>query len=165
MVAGSVDDFATPAWFWTPAKGVQSLGAGLTPAGDFDGWQLLSISAMSKDGNAVFGRADSTIGFDVRYYLAHLTTPVASTVGESYCGVAGSGSSGVPAALFATGSAAVADNDITLRAHFVAPGQLGYFLNSLGQGQVAIPGADSPLCVGGGQAIGRHNHPGEFGLS
>ncbi len=165
VVAGSVNGFATPAWFWTPANGVQSLGAALTPTGDFDGWELLSISAMSKDGNAFLGRADSTTGFDVRYYLAHLTTPVASTIGESYCGVAGSGSSGVPAALFATGSEAVADNDITLRAHFIAPLQLGYFLNSMGQGQVAIPGAGSPLCVGGGQAIGRHNRSGEIGLS
>ncbi len=150
---------------WTAANEVQDLSAALAPGGDFDDWRLASISAMSKDGNVFLGRAEASTGSDLRIFIAHLTTPVAATVGESYCGVASSGSSGSLAALFATGSAAIADNDITLRAHFVAPGQLGYFLNSMGQDQIAIPGALSPLCLGGNQTLGRHNRPGEFGLS
>ena len=165
VIAGSANSFSGPAWIWKSGIGAMDLSVALTPSADFDEWNLVSIYAMSKDGNAFVGRAESTVELNVRIFVAHLTTPVTSTIGESYCGVASSGSSGVPAALFATGSEVVADNDLTLRAYFVAAGQLGYFLNSMGQDQVSIPGTGSPLCVGGGQAIGRHNRPGEVGLS
>jgi hypothetical protein len=66
--------------------------------------------------------------------------------------------SGLPARIEPSGSFAVADNNFTLHATNLPPNQTGYFLNSRGIHYVPMPGGSmGTLCLGGGQAIGRHN--------
>ena len=76
-------------------------------------------------------------------------------MGENYCS-ATSNSTGAPASITATGSNAVADNDLTLTAFGMPTGQFGYFLCSRTQGFVqGLPGSSGNLCLAGD--IGRFN--------
>ncbi len=91
-------------------------------------------------------------------YLFDLHAPMAN-----FCGVPEPNSSGYPAAISMTGSLVVADDDFTLQATSLPQGEFGFFLNSRGQGFVANPGASQGhLCLGGDQAIGRHNRAHEI---
>ena len=62
-------------------------------------------------------------------------------IGSSFCGPAFPNSTGVPAAMSAVGSAALSDNDVTLTAIGLPPGQFGYFLVSQTQGILNPPGS------------------------
>ena len=76
------------------------------------------------------------------------------SLGTSYCDAVVN-STGAPAELTASGSAAVLDNDLTLRAERLPHNVFGYFLTSRTQGFVANPaGSFGNLCLGG--SIGRY---------
>lgn len=66
---------------------------------------------------------------------------------ERYCSPAQPNSSGQPGVLTATGSDALAHNDLTLTASDLPLGQFGYFVGSLDQGFVQPPGSDGDLCL------------------
>ena len=84
-------------------------------------------------------------------------------IGTSYC-MANANSTGAAASIIATGSAAVADNDVTLVASDLPTNQFGFFLASLNQGFVANPGgSEGNLCLGG--VIGRYNGLGQVAPS
>ncbi len=74
--------------------------------------------------------------------------------GTSYC-PAFPNSTGGLAWICAEGSTAVSDNDLTLAATGMPPGEFGYFLTSRTQGFFMPPGSDGFICLGGD--IGRYN--------
>ncbi|MCP3919272.1 MAG: hypothetical protein GY711_27345 [bacterium] len=76
-------------------------------------------------------------------------------IGTNYCGPALPNSTGASAVITATGSAVVANNDLTLTAEFLPVGQFGYFLASETQGFFNPPGSAGFICLAG--AIGRFN--------
>ena len=82
--------------------------------------------------------------------------------GEGYCGPAVVNTSGASARIWAEGSPAVADNNLTISADQMPTGQFGFFLVSDNLGFVPMPGSsEGNLCLGG--AIGRLNRgPGEI---
>jgi hypothetical protein len=67
-----------------------------------------------------------------------------SSVGTTYCGPAPVNVTGFPGVISATGSATVANNDLTLRATQLPTNTLAWFIASETQGFVANPGG----CVG-----------------
>jgi len=85
-----------------------------------------------------------------------LLTPLdPSSLGTSYCGPAAVNSAGLSAVISATGSAMVADNDVTLIAEQLPPGQFGYFLAGQAQGFFNPPGSQGNICLSGN--IARYN--------
>ena len=75
----------------------------------------------------------------------------------SFLGRTNSGNAPAGAALVATWSVLVSDNDLTLTASSLPPEQFGYFLSSPVQGFIANPGgSDGNLCLGGGALLGRY---------
>lgn len=89
--------------------------------------------------------------------------------GDNYC-VANVNSTGLPAAIGATGSEFVVDNDLTLIATQMPPNKFGYFLTSQTQGLVFNPGGSQGiLCLGGtivryAQSVLSTGSTGEFSL-
>jgi len=82
-------------------------------------------------------------------------------VGVSYCQPAVANSTGVPAAMGASGSAVAASNDLVLEATDLPMSSFGFFLTSQMQGSVSNPGgSQGNLCLGG--AIGRYVGPGQI---
>ncbi len=85
----------------------------------------------------------------------------AGGIGTSYCGPAVANSTGNSASLTATGSTAVAQNDVTLVASSLPNNSFGFFLASRTQGLVNQPGgSQGVLCLGG--SIGRYVGPGQI---
>ena len=85
-------------------------------------------------------------------------TPAAA-IGTNYC-LALANSTGATGAISATGSTSVAANDVTLTAASLPTNAFGYFLTSLTQQVVVLPGgSQGNLCLGG--AIGRYVGPGQ----
>ncbi|MCP3919565.1 MAG: hypothetical protein GY711_28860 [bacterium] len=88
------------------------------------------------------------------------------TPGTSYCSPALPNSTGFPATLATDGSNLVADNDLTLIADALPPGEFGYFLVGSNQGSFMPPGSQGILCLTCGftgcGGIGRFNGPGEI---
>lgn len=83
------------------------------------------------------------------------------SVGSRYCGPAVVNSSTFTGMIAATGSTAVADGDLTLKAQQLPLDEFGMFLAAPSSGFVQNPGgSDGNLCLGGG--IGRFNGPGEL---
>lgn len=83
-----------------------------------------------------------------------------STLGTNYC-TANSNSTGVAAAMSATGSASVTANNVVLRTSSMPNNSFGFFLTSLTQGLTPNPGgSQGVLCIGGG--IGRYVGPGQI---
>ena len=60
-----------------------------------------------------------------------------------------------------TGSQQVVNNDLSLTADQLPPGQFGYFPTSQTQGFFNPPGSGGIICLGG--AIGRFDQPGNIG--
>lgn len=80
-------------------------------------------------------------------------------VGTTYC-AANINSTGVPAAMSATGNTSVALNDLTLRCSAMPSNVLAYFLTSVTAGFIPNPGgSEGNLCLGG--TIGRYVGPGQ----
>jgi hypothetical protein len=83
------------------------------------------------------------------------------SVGTNYCGPAVPNSTGNSGQIRGTGSAVVANNDLTLVAEDLPNNAFGYFLTSLTQGLVPQPGGSlGVLCLGGN--IGRYTGPGQI---
>lgn len=83
----------------------------------------------------------------------------------TYCGPATVNSSGLAGELSGSGSLAIQDNDFTLRADGVPPGQVGYFLSSMGHDFVPNPGgSQGHLCLGR-SFIARHNRSHEIRMA
>ncbi len=76
-------------------------------------------------------------------------------VGANYCGPAAPNSSGAPGQITASGSVSVVENNLTLTAIQLPPGQFGYFLASETQGSFVPMGSQGTICVAGN--IGRFN--------
>lgn len=86
--------------------------------------------------------------------------PNLSFIGSRYC-IAAPNSTGRTGALFASGQALAAANDLRLIARHLPESAFGYFLTSRDSGFVSNPGGSSGnLCLGG--AIGRYVGPGEI---
>ncbi len=81
----------------------------------------------------------------------------------NYCTPAVPNSSGASATISNSGSLVISENSFTLHADDLPPNQFGYFLNSMGQDLVVMPGgSQGNLCLGGGFTTGRHNRPSEL---
>ncbi len=77
-------------------------------------------------------------------------------VGTNYCGPAVPNATGLPGAIRAFGTDAVADNDVTLVAESLPANQMGLFVTSRAQGvQMNLGGGLGTLCLGG--SIARYN--------
>jgi hypothetical protein len=82
-------------------------------------------------------------------------------VGTNYCGPAVPNSTGSSSRLQATGTAVVANNDLTLVASDLPLNSFGFFLTSRTQGSISQPGGSQGLlCLGG--SIGRYVGPGQI---
>ncbi len=82
-------------------------------------------------------------------------------IGTNYCGPGVPNSTGNPGAISATGSAIVANNNLTLVASNLPNNAFGFFLTSTTQDFVMNPGGSlGHLCLGG--AIGRYVGPGQI---
>ncbi len=72
------------------------------------------------------------------------------SLGTTYCDPAVDNSTGLPAVIFADGSAVISDADFRLVGYQLPPNQFGYFLTSQTQGFIPNPGgAQGNLCLGG----------------
>ncbi|MCP3920871.1 MAG: hypothetical protein GY711_35535 [bacterium] len=87
--------------------------------------------------------------------LAAFRVLTSSDVGTNYCGPAFPNSTGFPAEISASGSAAAAANNLTLTATGLPVGQFGYFLVSETQGFFNPPGSQGIVCLTAN--IGRFN--------
>jgi hypothetical protein len=84
-----------------------------------------------------------------------------SGIGSNYCGPAVLNSTGSSGTISGTGSAVVANNDLTLVASNLPLSSFGYFLTSRTQGNVPQPGgSQGVLCLTGN--IGRYVGPGQI---
>ena len=135
---GSLDLYAATeagAWRWDSAAGQWENIMGLeAPATTY--WSVESVGADQLVRFGTYGRGiwDHLLG----------------TVGETYCSPAVPNSTGYCGKLSAEGSVVVADDDLTLRARDLPPGQFGYLLASMTQDFVVFPGgSDGVLCLGG----------------
>ncbi|MBL6720458.1 MAG: hypothetical protein ISQ08_03510 [Planctomycetes bacterium] len=82
-----------------------------------------------------------------------------STLGTNYC-TAVANSTGGPATISATGSAAAAQNNLTLTASALPTGQFAYFVTGQAPGFIAGPGgSQGNLCIIG--QLGRFTAPGQ----
>ncbi len=101
----------------------------------------------------------------VTWITLSLATPAppqaGGPIGTNFCGPAIPNSTGLPAVMSANGSQLVADNDVTLFASQLPPGQFGYFLVSRTQGYFYIHSCGS-FCLYGD--IGRFRGPGQVGV-
>ncbi|MBL6757966.1 MAG: hypothetical protein ISQ11_16330 [Planctomycetes bacterium] len=88
-------------------------------------------------------------------------TPSEAGIGTPFTGCAPvANSTGFPAILFATGSPAIADNQLRVRAQGLPPNSIGYFLASQTLGNTPMAGGfQGTLCLGG--SIGRLSGPGQ----
>ncbi len=81
---------------------------------------------------------------------------------SNFCSPASTNSTGLAGVLDAVGSVVALDNNLTLQAQQLPPGQFGYFITGTAQmGGITPPGSNGMLCLGG--SLGRFNRPGEFG--
>ena len=82
------------------------------------------------------------------------TLDACEDIGTQYCTPGVPNSTGLAGALTLLGSAAAADNDLTLAATSLPPGQFGFFIASFAQAPPVVPpGSQGRLCLGG--RIGR----------
>ena len=89
-----------------------------------------------------------------------------SSIGVRYCDPMPQNSTGESSTIYATGTPAVAANNLTMHAFNLPQNQFGYLLNSRGQGFIPNPaGSFGNLCLGGGMQVGRHNGPSEIRFS
>ena len=147
------------AFLWSPSLGLVDLRDLLISMGasGLGGWTLQEARAISADGNAIVGLGTNPSG-QVEAWLAYLTPPILS-LGTNYCGPVVPNSTGLYAVMSASGSQFVSDNDVTLFASQVPPGQFGYFLISRTPGFFNPPNSGGFICVSG--PVGRFNAPGQ----
>ncbi|MCP3918666.1 MAG: hypothetical protein GY711_24230 [bacterium] len=83
--------------------------------------------------------------------------PADDAIGCNYCGPAVPNSAGLSAKIAANGSTVISDNDLTLTATDLPPGQFGYFLAGQAQGLANPPGSQGNICLVGN--TGRYDDP------
>ena len=129
------------------------------------------LASSAPQASACFGLAVATDG--VQSLITETGYPVGNTpfdgavcafgfpeIGTNYCAAAVN-STGVAAALGATGSSSVAANDLMLEGVGLPTNAFGFFLTSRSQGFVQNPGgSQGNFCLGG--AIGRYIGPGQI---
>jgi hypothetical protein len=152
VVEGSDDGGAT----WTPL-----LTVGPTGSGTSGGW--LEYELALEDGLALtstvqvrFQASDLGSGSIVEAALDDVAVRAGldgEGLGSRLCSPAAANSTGGGAEVYATGSAVVAGQDLTLAAVGLPAGQFGYFVCSQTQGSVTPPGSMGVLCLAG--SIGR----------
>ena len=104
---------------------------------------------------------DVSSGCDSINGVQIVSTDQAGGPGMNFCGPANQNSGGGSAVISATGSAIVADNDLTMTCSNMPPLVFGFFITSTTQGFVANPGGSAGnLCLGG--SIGRYVGPGQI---
>ena len=124
-------------------------------------------SAVGDDVDVELFSATPIASFEIRANTS--TTPAIDnlefdggpgTIGTVYCAPGVANSTGASGELVATGSAIVANNDVTLVASSLPLTSFGFFLDSRTQGNVPQPGgSQGVLCLGG--SIGRYVGPGQ----
>lgn len=120
-----------------------------------NGLSLISISDLSVDGKSIAGYAINANG-NYEGWIARLATTGPAPIGTTYCSAQAPNSSGTVAQIQATGFETAAINSVTLVASQMPPGEFGFFLNSLEEGFVPMPGGSAGnLCLGG--QIGRYS--------
>ncbi|MEZ6016422.1 MAG: lectin-like protein [Planctomycetota bacterium] len=108
-------------------------------------------------GNGQWNDAELNHSFTNQYLIEYSNTGI----GTSYCSPAVNNSTGGPASIGASGSVVVADNDLTLEASGLPINSFGFFLTSVTQATVPMPGgSQGTLCLGG--AIGRYVAAGQI---
>ncbi|MCP3996434.1 MAG: hypothetical protein GY722_15455 [bacterium] len=131
------------------------------------------VYAFAADGD-VFEVDPSTAGVTLLYNLSisvgvsgaafDLATPCSP--GVPHCSPAVPNSTGSPAMILPAGSVFVIDNDFTLTATNLPPGEFGYFLLGSNQGSFQPPGSQGILCLACGfqgcAGIGRFNRANEI---
>ena len=136
-----------------------------------------TVSIFFEDTLTFFGDTNGTTNGQVNFGLydrfASLSGPTSFTlfdnfvvteifgfpVGTSYC-TAAANSTGVTGSISALGSDVAANNAVLLVGSDLPNNQFGYFLNSMTQGFVPMPGvSQGNICLGGG--LGRYNGPGQ----
>ncbi|MDF1839729.1 MAG: hypothetical protein P1V35_17825, partial [Planctomycetota bacterium] len=123
-----------------------------------------SASDQDCDGNGVSDLCEINAGTGVDQN-GNGVLDACEGVGVEYCLPPAPNSAGLLAQLSADGSHFVGENNITLRAELLPPGQFGYALNSPYQGVVPNPGgSQGTLCIFG-PSLGRHNRAGEVRYS
>ncbi|MCP3919656.1 MAG: hypothetical protein GY711_29335 [bacterium] len=116
-------------------------------------------------GASVGGRALFAGGIDLDGVSEHVDI-YAPSLGTPYCHPATANSTGFPATMSTNGSLFVDDNDLTLLAFDMPPGEFGYFLVGSNQGMFQPPGSQGILCLTCGfqgcAGIGRFNRANEI---
>ncbi len=82
---------------------------------------------------------------------------IGGPVGTIYCSPALPTSTGLPARIGAEGSLRVSENDLTLIAEDLPPGEFGYFFGGETQGMAMPFGSDGIICLAG--VIARFSQP------
>ncbi|MEL6431277.1 MAG: right-handed parallel beta-helix repeat-containing protein [Planctomycetota bacterium] len=99
-------------------------------------------------------------GDNTRDYIDLGAYEFTGSIGDNLGCSAEPNSTGLRGRLLARGSAAAADNDLTIVGEHLPAGQFSMFLTSRLEGLVPMAGGPGTLCLGG--AIGRFNRPGEI---
>jgi FG-GAP-like repeat len=139
-------------------KGVTGL-----KTGDMGGTHDVALFDVDNDGDMdmIIGRCNGT-----SLWLNTLFDGGAD-IGTNYCDPAVANSTGQPAAIAATGSDVVADNDVTLTTTQMPTNQFGYFITSMSSGFIANPGgSQGNLCLSGtmGRFISQVQNSGALGM-
>ncbi|MCP3980274.1 MAG: hypothetical protein GY716_13295, partial [bacterium] len=154
-----VVDITDDGSIWRNVEVVGPGGPGTSGGWIFHDFRVLDIPGMSLTNQVQvrFVASDLGSGSIVEAGVDDLgivDATVCDGIGTAYC-PAVVNSSGNAAEISATGSIAVADNDVTLATTGMPPGEFGYYLTSQTQGLVMQPGGSSGnLCLGG--TIGRY---------
>ncbi len=107
--------------------------------------------ALSNDAALGGAPGEGEFGSGAAYVFAELCP-----VGTVYCSPAVPNTTGLPGTIVASGSEVVLENDLTLVADQLPPGQFGYFITSTTPSFPFMPpGSSGYLCLGGN--IGRYN--------
>jgi len=132
--------------------------------GDFSAGFVLGVTHAEHRVTVLAG-VDVVINFTVATQFdsmngLQITLDGPATLGTNYC-TGNPNSTGVVAAMSATGSASVAANNVVLRASSMPNNSFGFFLTSLTQGATPNPGgSQGVLCIG--SSIGRYVGPGQI---
>ena len=118
------------------------------------------VSSVAEDSNATGVNGDGSDDAATNSGAAYIFSGIGRGVGRSFC-LAASNSTGAAGRLEGSGSASVAENNLTLVATNLPPTVFGLFITSTSQDFVANPGgSEGNLCLGG--SIGRYVGPGQM---
>ncbi|QDV05228.1 hypothetical protein Poly30_07240 [Planctomycetes bacterium Poly30] len=138
---------------WGPTSGYERLSDVLVAAGaNLQGFEITSGTDISPNGGIILGNAVPTGSFSGQWFIA--TLDPTSGPGTVYCTPAAANSTGAPATISTSGSDSVANNDLVLTASNLPNNSFAYFINSMTQAMIVMPGgSQGTVCVGG--SVGR----------